>query len=111
MTADHDQSGFDTRFVPLHYYNLQALNLMWSHLKSGTPLPPSQVIHTTPRGGVPGAAPALTTADLPAIAASPMLSRITLHMEKTSSELASAFSAAESGERIAARFVALYLLA
>ncbi|MEW9584805.1 D-(-)-3-hydroxybutyrate oligomer hydrolase [Paraburkholderia sp. DGU8] len=71
-------AGFDTRFVPLHYYNLQALNLMWSHLKSGTPLPPSQVIHTTPRGGTPGAAPALTTADLPAIAASPGSNAITV---------------------------------
>ncbi|MFL9932947.1 D-(-)-3-hydroxybutyrate oligomer hydrolase [Paraburkholderia sp. RL18-103-BIB-C] len=70
-------AGFDTRFVPLHYYNLQALNLMWSHLKSGTPLPPSQVIHTTPRGGVPGAAPALTVANLPAIAASPGSNAIT----------------------------------
>nr|WP_184248433.1 D-(-)-3-hydroxybutyrate oligomer hydrolase [Paraburkholderia atlantica] len=64
-------AGFDTRFVPLHYYNLQALNLMWAHLKNGTPLPPSQVIHTIPRGGAPGAAPALTTANLPAIAATP----------------------------------------
>jgi hydroxybutyrate-dimer hydrolase len=64
-------AGFDTRFVPLHYYNLQALNLMWAHLKNGTPLPPSQVIHTIPRGGAPGAAPALTTANLPAIAANP----------------------------------------
>ena len=23
-------AGFDTRFVPLHYYNIQALNLMWA---------------------------------------------------------------------------------
>ncbi|MFC0695095.1 D-(-)-3-hydroxybutyrate oligomer hydrolase [Paraburkholderia humisilvae] len=63
--------GFDTRFVPLHYYNLQALNLMWSHLKSGAALPPSQVIRTTPRGGTPGAAPALSVASLPPVAASP----------------------------------------
>ena len=63
--------GFDTRFVPVHYYNLQALSLMWSHLKSGTPLPPSQVIRTIPRGGNPGAAPALGTGNLPPIAASP----------------------------------------
>jgi hydroxybutyrate-dimer hydrolase len=70
-------AGFDTRFVPLHYYNLQALNLMWSHLKSGTPLPPSQVIHTVPRGGVAGAAPALSAANLPAIAASPGSNAIT----------------------------------
>nr|WP_041734624.1 D-(-)-3-hydroxybutyrate oligomer hydrolase [Paraburkholderia atlantica] len=69
-------AGFDTRFVPLHYYNLQALNLMWAHLKNGTPLPPSQVIHTIPRGGVPGAAPALTTANLPAIAATPGVNAI-----------------------------------
>jgi hydroxybutyrate-dimer hydrolase len=71
-------AGFDSRFVPLHYYNLQALNLMWSHLKSGTPLPPSQVIHTIPRGGAPGAAPALTTANLPAIAANPGVNAITV---------------------------------
>ena len=63
--------GFDTRFIPVHYYYLQALNLMWRHLKSGAALPPSQVIRTLPRGGTPGAAPALTTANLPAIAADP----------------------------------------
>ncbi|HTH61193.1 MAG TPA: D-(-)-3-hydroxybutyrate oligomer hydrolase [Paraburkholderia sp.] len=63
--------GFDTRFVPVHYYNLQALNLMWSHLKNGTPLPPSQVIRTVPRGGSAGAAPALGVANLPAIVENP----------------------------------------
>lgn len=71
-------AGFDTRFVPVHYYNLQALNLMWSHLMNGTPLPPSQVIHTVARGGTPGAAPPLTTANLPAIAASPGANAITV---------------------------------
>ncbi|MFL9966150.1 D-(-)-3-hydroxybutyrate oligomer hydrolase [Paraburkholderia sediminicola] len=64
--------GFDTRFVPVHYYNIQALNLMWSHLKNGTPLPPSQVIRTVPRGANPGAAAlALSVANLPAIVANP----------------------------------------
>jgi hydroxybutyrate-dimer hydrolase len=63
--------GFDTRFVPVHYYNIQALNLMWSHLKNGTPLPPSQVIRTVPRGGTPGKAPELSVANLPAIVANP----------------------------------------
>lgn len=63
--------GFDTRFIPVHYYYLQALNLMWQHVQNGTPLPPSQVIRTVPRGGTPGAAPALTTANLPAIAPNP----------------------------------------
>ncbi|WP_407669044.1 D-(-)-3-hydroxybutyrate oligomer hydrolase [Paraburkholderia diazotrophica] len=64
-------AGFDTRFIPVHYYDIQALNLMWNHLKSGAPLPPSQVIRAVPRGGTPGAAPALTTANLPAISMSP----------------------------------------
>jgi hydroxybutyrate-dimer hydrolase len=63
--------GFDTRFVPVHYYYLQALDLMWRHLHEGAPLPPSQVIRTVPRGGTPGAAPALTTANLPAIQSNP----------------------------------------
>ncbi|ACC74950.1 D-(-)-3-hydroxybutyrate oligomer hydrolase [Paraburkholderia phymatum] len=64
-------AGFDTRFVPVHYYNIQALDLMWNHLKSGTPLPPSQVIRTIPRGGDPGKAPPLGVANLPAIVANP----------------------------------------
>jgi hydroxybutyrate-dimer hydrolase len=64
-------AGFDTRFIPVHYYNLQALNLMWAHLKNNAPLPPSQVVRAVARGGTPGAAPALTTANLPAIAQSP----------------------------------------
>ncbi|MDG0024825.1 D-(-)-3-hydroxybutyrate oligomer hydrolase [Trinickia sp. Y13] len=63
--------GFDTRFVPVHYYYLQALDLMWRHLHEGAPLPPSQVIRTVPRGGTPGAAPALSTANLPAIQSNP----------------------------------------
>lgn len=64
-------AGYDSRFIPLHYYGGQALNLMWNHLTSGTALPPSQVVRTIPRGGVPGAAPAITAANLPAIATSP----------------------------------------
>ncbi|WP_213303884.1 D-(-)-3-hydroxybutyrate oligomer hydrolase [Paraburkholderia sacchari] len=63
--------GFDNRFVPVHYYNIEALNLMWDHLKNGTPLPPSQVVRTTPRGGNPGAAPALAVTNLPSIVANP----------------------------------------
>ncbi|QIN62898.1 D-(-)-3-hydroxybutyrate oligomer hydrolase [Caballeronia sp. SBC1] len=70
-------AGFDTRFVPLQYYNLQALNLMWAHLKNGAPLPPSQVVHTVARGGTPGAAPALSVNNLPAISASPGANAIT----------------------------------
>ncbi len=64
-------AGYDTRFVPLHYYGTQALNLMWNHLRNGAALPGSQVVRTTPRGGTPGAAPAITTANLPPIVLSP----------------------------------------
>ena len=64
-------SGYDTRFIPMHYYDNLALNAMWNHLRAGAPLPPSQVIRTTPRGGTPGAAPPITTANLPPISLAP----------------------------------------
>lgn len=63
--------GFDTRFVPLHPYFNQAMDVMWAHLKSGGPLPASQVVRTTPRGGAPGAAPAITAAQVPPFAMTP----------------------------------------
>ncbi|MBC8117984.1 MAG: D-(-)-3-hydroxybutyrate oligomer hydrolase [Burkholderiaceae bacterium] len=64
-------AGYDTRFIPMHYYDNQALNLMWNHLRNGAALPPSQVVRPTPRGGTPGAAPAITTANLPPIQLTP----------------------------------------
>lgn len=64
-------SGFDTRFVPLHVYFNQAMNAMYAHLKSSTALPASQVVRTTPRGGTPGAAPAITPAHVPPISSTP----------------------------------------
>jgi hydroxybutyrate-dimer hydrolase len=60
--------GFNERFVPLHHYLVQALDLMFDHLKNGAPLPASQVIRPTPRG--PGA-PAIGPANLPAISPAP----------------------------------------
>lgn len=63
--------GYDTLFVPLHYYFNQAMNLMYDHLKNGAPLPPSQVVRTTPRGGTPGSAPPITLANVPDLAAAP----------------------------------------
>lgn len=60
--------GFDTRFVPLAYYTLRALDLVWENLTAGAPLPESQIIRTRPRGGAPGAAPALTRDNIPPIA-------------------------------------------
>ncbi len=53
--------------MPLHVYGIQALNMMYDHLKHGAPLPPSQVVRTMPRGGAPGAAPPITAANVPPI--------------------------------------------
>ena len=63
--------GYDSRFVPLHYYFLQALDLMYAHLRDGAPLPPAQVVRAVPRGGEPGKAPALAPANLPPISQTP----------------------------------------
>jgi hydroxybutyrate-dimer hydrolase len=63
--------GYDTRYVPLHRYLIQALDLVYDNLRNGTPLPPSQVVRTSPRGGTPGAAPAITTANVPPITPNP----------------------------------------
>jgi hydroxybutyrate-dimer hydrolase len=71
-------AGFDTRFIPVHYYNIQALNLMWAHLKNNAPLPPSQVVRAVARGGTAGSAPALTNANLPPVSASPGANAITV---------------------------------
>ncbi|MBV8247203.1 MAG: hydrogenase [Comamonas sp.] len=64
-------SGFDTRFVPLHPYFNQAMDAMYAYLKSGTALPASQVVRATPRGGAPGAAPAITAANVPPFVSAP----------------------------------------
>jgi hydroxybutyrate-dimer hydrolase len=61
--------GYDARLIPLHYYYVQAMDRMWAYLTTGAPLPDSQVVRTTPRGGTPGAAPQITTANVPPIAA------------------------------------------
>ncbi|MBE9171267.1 hydrolase [Pleurocapsales cyanobacterium LEGE 06147] len=40
--------------IPLHYYLCQALDLMYDHLKNGTPLPKSQVIPAQPLNSTGG---------------------------------------------------------
>jgi hydroxybutyrate-dimer hydrolase len=60
--------GYNEMFIPLHRYFIQAMDLMYDHLRNGQPLPPSQVVHTTPRG--PGAPP-ITAANVPPIADAP----------------------------------------
>jgi hydroxybutyrate-dimer hydrolase len=63
--------GYDSRFVPLHVYMNRGLEAMYANLKSGTALPPSQVVRTVPRGGSAGAAPAITAANVPAFSTAP----------------------------------------
>src|SRR3984893_1417568 len=63
--------GFDTIYIPLLRYFIQAMDLMYDHLQHGRPLPPSQVVHTVPRGGTPGAAPQITLSNVPPIADAP----------------------------------------
>lgn len=63
--------GYDTRYVPLHVYLNRALDAMYDHLKSGKALPASQVVRTVPRSGLPGAAPAITVAHVPAMLTNP----------------------------------------
>ncbi|MBV8521986.1 MAG: D-(-)-3-hydroxybutyrate oligomer hydrolase [Acetobacteraceae bacterium] len=65
--------GFDAMLIPLQPYLFQALDLMYAHLRNATPLPPSQVVHTTPRGQQPdGKVPALAAANVPAIKSDPL---------------------------------------
>jgi hydroxybutyrate-dimer hydrolase len=61
--------GYGAMFIPLHRYFIQAMDLMFDHLRNGRALPPSQVVHTIPRGGpVP---PPITAANVPPIADAP----------------------------------------
>ena len=75
--------GYDTRLVPLHVYLVQALNLMYAHLKHHAPLPPSQVVYTVPRGGSAGAAPPITQANVPPIDASPATDHLITFSDRT----------------------------
>ena len=60
--------GYQTRFIPLHRYVIQGLDLMYAHLKSGTAIPASQVVRTTPRAT---GATQITTTNVPPIPATP----------------------------------------
>lgn len=60
--------GFADRYVPLHHYYFQALDLVWNHLMDQQPLPPSQVVRTVPRGSI---ATPLSAANLPPILPEP----------------------------------------
>lgn len=59
--------GYGNRFVPLHRYFVQAMDMMYANLKSGTALPASQVVRTVPRGLTGTTANAITIANVPPI--------------------------------------------
>ena len=65
-------AGYNARFIPLHRYFIQAMDLMYAHLRNGRALPPSQVVHTVPRGT---GAPPITAANVPPIADAPPASQ------------------------------------
>ncbi len=56
--------GVADRYVPLHHYYFQALDLVWANLTEKQALPPSQVVRTVPRGNI---TTPLAEANLPAI--------------------------------------------
>jgi hydroxybutyrate-dimer hydrolase len=60
--------GYNSAYVPLHVYFIRAMDAMWAHLTQHAPLPPSQVVRTTPRGA---GAPPITAANVPPIVTSP----------------------------------------
>ncbi|MDB5891360.1 MAG: putative D--3-hydroxybutyrate oligomer hydrolase lipoprotein transrane [Polaromonas sp.] len=59
--------GYANRFVPLHSYFIQAMDLMYANLKSGTALPQSQVVRAVPRGLTGAVANPITAANVPLI--------------------------------------------
>jgi hydroxybutyrate-dimer hydrolase len=59
--------GYGARLVPLHRYFIQAMDMMYAHLKTGAPLPGSQVVRTMPRGQVGTVANPITPANVPPI--------------------------------------------
>ena len=63
--------GYDSRYIPLHVYLNRAMDAVYAHLTTGAALPTSQVLRTVPRGGVAGAAPAITATNVPEIVATP----------------------------------------
>ncbi len=63
--------GYPERLVPLHRYFIQAMDMMYANLKSGTALPASQVVRTVPRGLNGAAANPITAANVPPILTRP----------------------------------------
>jgi hydroxybutyrate-dimer hydrolase len=60
--------SLSTRYVPLHPYVIQSLDLMYARLKTGAALPPSQLVRTTPRNS---AFSQISTTNVPPISGAP----------------------------------------
>ncbi|MCG7200385.1 D-(-)-3-hydroxybutyrate oligomer hydrolase [Marinobacter pelagius] len=60
--------GIADRYVPLHHYYFQALDLVWDRLVHHQPLPPNQVVRTQPRGSI---TTPLSASNLPPISPEP----------------------------------------
>jgi hydroxybutyrate-dimer hydrolase len=65
--------GYAASYIPLHCYFIQAMDLMYEHLRHGRALPPSQVVHTVPRGA---GAPPITAANVPPILDEPPTTKL-----------------------------------
>lgn len=78
--------GYAANYLPLHRYFNQALDLMYAHLRSQAPLPPSQVVRTTPRGASSAGVNPISGANVPPIVQDPApgdritFSRNTVHI-------------------------------
>ncbi|MCB1581517.1 MAG: hypothetical protein KDI92_00530 [Xanthomonadales bacterium] len=62
--------GFQEKFVPMHPYFEQAMDMMLAHLRTGSALAPSQVVKTSPRGN-DGEVVNLSEVHIPAISKTP----------------------------------------
>jgi hydroxybutyrate-dimer hydrolase len=72
--------GYNVLYVPLHVYLQRAMSLMYDHLKNGAPLPPSQVVRTTPRGA---GAPPISSSNVPPILQTPAAGDLIVMDKKT----------------------------
>ena len=63
--------GYGDRLVPLHRYFVQAMDMLYAHLKTGAALPASQVVRTVPRGLNGAVVNPITAANVPPIKAAP----------------------------------------
>lgn len=65
--------GYAARYIPMHVYLNRALDAVFDNLRNSTPLPPSQLVRTTPRGGSNTAmlGPQILSSNMPPIVAAP----------------------------------------